>query len=274
VLLAVIALVSSACSSGLGRTMPECERGSATLVLAVQSVPGSHYVSCVEGLKAGWTYEDLKAESGLSSYVLDSDRMGRGFLRVDNVLSCDPGEAELVATLEPDVELWKAVAADVDVDIVVIPEVLTPETMLTTAGVVVRLNELEIRDQGVDASASLAEEPVADRIEDASAHGDHVIVISVRDAEEGTLTLLLRGSDREVDVDGFDAALELIEEAESEPSYVGHWFYVFEGGCVVYTFDARGPGVTSIEEDIDVALSLYDAEELRQEARDAGYRIP
>jgi hypothetical protein len=49
---------------------------------------------------------------------------------------------------------------------------------------------------------------------------------------------------------------------------------VFEGGCVVYTFDAEGAGVDTIEDDIDLTLGLFDADALRQTARDAGYNLP
>ena len=49
---------------------------------------------------------------------------------------------------------------------------------------------------------------------------------------------------------------------------------MFEGGCVVYTFDAEGPGVSTIESDIEHALGLYNAEELREMARDVGYNVP
>ena len=42
---------------------------------------------------------------------------------------------------------------------------------------------------------------------------------------------------------------------------------------MIYTFNARGSGVTTIEEDIEQALGLFDAEDLREEARELGYDI-
>lgn len=267
------ALIVSACSSELGTTLPECDRVSATLVLAVQSVPGSHYISCVDGLKAGWTFEDLVAESGRSSYALDSDRMGFGFLRIENVLSCDPGDAERAIIPDLDVELWKDVESLAEVEIVVVPETTNRATMDRTIEVVLELEETEIRGRRVVASPSTSTAPTAARIEKALAAGAHVIVISVRDAEEGTLTLLVQGRDGEIEVSDLDHVIDTIEAAESDPLYVGNWYYMFEGGCVVYSFDAHGPGVESIEDDVRIALSLFDAEELRQSARDEGYRI-
>ncbi|HSJ70637.1 MAG TPA: hypothetical protein VLA29_03205 [Acidimicrobiia bacterium] len=274
-LLVGIGLLVSACSSELGRALPECDRTSAnaTLVLAVQSVPGARYISCVEGLKAGWSFQDLVAESGRSSYTLDSDRMGFGFLRVDNVLSCDLGDAERVVIPDLDIELWEDVESLIEVDIVVIPETTNRATMDRTIEVVLELEETQIRGREVIASTSTSADSTAARIEKALAAGAHVIVISVRDAEEGTLTLLVQGRDGEIEVSDLDTAIETIEAAETDAKYVGNWYYVFEGGCVVYSFDAHGSGVESIEDDVRIALSLYDAEELRQSARNLGYRI-
>ena len=95
ILLALLTLVASGCGTTLGRSVPECDDAQGTLILSIQSVPGSQYVSCIFGLKAGWKYQDLKAEAGESFYTLDSDRMGDGFVRVENVLSCDVGDAVL-----------------------------------------------------------------------------------------------------------------------------------------------------------------------------------
>jgi hypothetical protein len=269
-----LALVISGCSSELGRSVPECEAAGATTVLAVQSVPGSAYVSCVNGLKAGWDYNHLTALNGQSTYDLDSDRLGLGFLRVDNVQSCDVGSATLESTIEPDIELWKAVASCTTIDIVIVPEGLNRQTMARLDEVLTELEDLEIKGKAVVVESSVSSDPIAERIETAARSGAHVVIISVRDAEEGTVTLLLRGTDRELAFDDLDDALDEIEDAESPSSYVGNWYYVFPGGCVVYTFDAKGSGVDTLEQDVTTALSLYDAEELRQVARDAGYRIP
>ena len=272
--LIALALLVTGCSSELGRSVPECDAAGATMVLAVQSVPGSAYVSCVEGLKAGWEYNHLSAQAGTSTYDLDSDRLGDRFLQVDNVQSCDIGASSLSETIEPDVELWTDVTASTTVDIVIVPEGLTRRTVARISEIDSELEGLEIKGKTVVVDSATSSEPVADRIETAAASGAHVIIIGVRDAEEGTLTLLLKGSDQEMPVEDLDEALEEIEDAESEAAYLGNWYYVFPGGCVVYTFDARGSGIDTIETDITTALSLYDAEELRQLARDAGYRIP
>ena len=272
--LAVFALVASGCATTLGRSIPECDDAKGTLILAIQSVPGSQYVSCIFGLKAGWKYQDLKAEAGRSLYTLDSDRMGDGFVQVENVLSCDVGDAVLEDELDTGVALWKDVEAEIDVSIVIVPEGPSDRTASREFEIGVELEDVEIRGRAVVVSASKPDESTRARIDEAAAGGAHVIIISIRDAEEGTLTLLVRGTDVEIEVDDLDDALEAIEDAESESSYTGNWYYKFDSGCVVYTFNAEGSGVATLDEDIQTALSLYDAEALRESARQAGYRLP
>jgi hypothetical protein len=274
ILLALLALVASGCATTLGRSVPECDDAQGTLILSIQSVPGSQYVSCIFGLKAGWKYQDLKAESGESFYTLDSDRMGDGFVRVENVLSCDVGDAVLEDELDTGVALWKDVEAEIDVSIVIVPEGPSDRTSTRGVEIALKLEDSEIRGRAVVVSSSRPDESTRARIDQAAASGAHVIIIGIRDAEEGTLTLLIRGTNVEIEVDDLDDALEAIENAESESSYTGTWYYVFDGGCVVYTFNAEGSGVATLDEDIQTALSLYNAEALRESARDAGYQLP
>ena len=272
--LAMLALVASGCATTLGRSVPECDDAQGTLILSIQSVPGSQYVSCVFGLKAGWKYQNLKAEAGRSFYTLDSDRMGDDFVRVENVLSCDVGDAVLEDEFDNGTALWKDVKAEIDVSIVIVPEGPSDRTASREFEIGVELEDVEIRGRTVVVSASKPDESTRARIDQAAASGAHVIIISIRDAEEGTLTLLVRGTDVEIEVDDLDDALEAIEDAESESSYTGNWYYKFDSGCVIYTFNAEGSGVATLDEDIQTALSLYDAEALRETARDAGYRLP
>jgi len=244
------------------------------MVLAVQSVPEARYVSCIVGLKAGWDYQDLEAQSGQSYYTLDSDRLGIGFVRVDNVESCDVGAAALTATDERGIELWKDVESVVDIEVVVVPEGSTMATSTRAVEVILQLRDQEIDGRSIVVTPAASDESTESRIEEATARGAHVVVISIRDTEEGTLSVLIRGTENEVEVDSLDDVLDMIEDVEDDPYYTGNWYQVFEGGCVVYTFDAEGPGVETIEEDIEIGLSLFDAEAFRQIARDAGYRLP
>lgn len=270
---AAIALVAAACSNPLGRSVPECDTVRGSLVLEVQAVPGSAYVSCINGLKTGWTYRDLEARNGYSVFWLDSDRLGDTFITVESVLSCDVSGATESTFENPSVRFFKDVVSETTVEIVIVPEGSVARTLEYAAEISAELEATTIKGRATSVSVALANDPTATRARRAAAAGAHVIIISVRDAEEGTLTVLLKGQTEEGQGD-LDHVIDAIEDAETRSSYSGNWFYVFDGGCVVYTFDAEGPSVDTIEDDIGLALGLFDANGLRQTARDAGYNLP
>ena len=88
------------------------------------------------------------------------------------------------------------------------------------------------------------------------------------------MSLLLANENQERSGLDLDDALEEIEEKVTPPSYRGSWFYVFEGGCTEYRFDAEGPGVESVAAEVQSSLSFIDAEAIKQGARNAGFDIP
>jgi hypothetical protein len=272
-LMVAIGVLLSACAVPLGRSLPECDSVKTSVVLEVQSVPGSSYVSCVNGLKTGWSYQHLEARSGHSEFRLDSDRLGDGFVRVENVLSCDVGSAVGSPVGDVPIQLFKDIVSETTVEIVVVPEGASEITWTYAADIRAALEDAEFNDRITAVTVSIANEPTAVRVRRAVAAGAHVITIGLRDAEEESLTYLLSGDP--VEHRGtLDELIDEIEDVETQPSYRGKWYYVFDGGCVVYTFDAEGPGVDKIESDIALALGFYDANELRQVARDAGYNLP
>lgn len=268
-----IGVLASACANPIGRSVPECDSVRTSLVLQVQSVPGSSYVACVNALKAGWSFEHLEARSGHSEFRLNSDRWGDSFLKVESVLSCDVGTAAGSEVEDLPVQLFKDVVSQTTVDIVVVPEGSSAATRIYASEIRLALENASVKGRATDVTISVSEAPTAARVSAAIAAGAHVITISVRDAEEEKVTLILSGQDIEYEGD-LDQVIDEIEDAETESNYRGNWFYVFEGGCVVYTFDAEGPGVETIERDVGLALGLFDAEALRQSARDAGYNLP
>lgn len=275
----LLGLLATACANPLGRGVPECDPSQLTssMVLQVQSVPDAAYVSCIYGLKAGWSYVDLEGMSGRSVYSLDSDRMGLNFLKVEAVSSCEPTglPAALPDGDSPGVERYKDVATESTVDIVLVPEGPAGGTVSRALEISAELEETLIKDRDLNVTISGGNDPTRQRIDVAAANGSHVIAISIRDAEEGTLTVRLADTSAadELSVNGLGNAIDRIAAAESPPVYQGKWYYVFEGGCVVYTFNARGPGVTTIEEDIELVLGLFDAAALRGVARDEGFDI-
>lgn len=273
VLLLAAGLIASACSVPLGRTLPECDQVETAGVIAVQSVPGSAYVSCVNGLKTGWDYRHMEVRSGRSVYWLDSDRWGEEFVMVENVLSCDPGAAAGSDVDGLPIQLFKNVVAETTVEVVIVPEGATATTRVYAVQVKAGLDDEEIKGRRIEVSISNSDEPTATRVSRAAATGAHVITVSVRDAEEKTLTLMLNVDPLERE-GSLDQMIDAIDDIESQSSYRGTWYFVFDGGCIVYSFDAEGSGVETLEDDIALALGFSDANALRQLARDAGYNLP
>ena len=275
VVAAALVVVFAGCSSDLGRGVPACDSGSNSLVLSVQALPDTEYVPCVNGLFTGWDYVDLEAETGRSVFWLDSDRMGMRFLQVDLAMSCDARTAEQVTTDEEGVPLLRDVTEEVAVTVTVIPEGRSAETFAYSSQVVLDFEEIdEIEGRELVVVADASNTPTASRVERALAAGDVVVVLSVRDAEEETMTMIIPQTGQERSGLSFDDAAEFLEDNVDPPSYRGNWYYLFDNGCVTYTFDAQGPGVETIESDVEAALGLFDAEVLRQSARDAGFDIP
>ncbi len=268
-------LVLSSCSSQLGRDIPECDGGvTNSVVMQIQSVPRTSFVPCVSALRAGWDFNHVEPRSGLATFTIDSDRIGEPFVTIRTTAGCDVSGAEPATSDERPIELYKDVIEDFDVRIVVVPEGPTEATLTAAKSVVIDSFGLRLRDRAVDARVDVTESPTRDRIRAAHADGAHVIIISIRDAEEGTVALLLAGDSEEREDGTIRQALDEIEEHVDKPSYRGSWFYVFEGGCTEYRFDAAGAGVETVAADVQRSLGFTDAEAIKQTARDAGYDIP
>ncbi len=261
------------------------------MVLSVQAVPGTAFAPCIEHLETGWEYKDLEAQNGQSIFALDSDRLGGGgtsfeenpFLEVSLLPSCDVAGGVEVESDEPGVPLFVDVQVDLDVPITIVPDSRSLPTLIYATRLQGDLDGVVISGRTVVVAIDRTFRDTSQRIREAQTSGHAVVVVSARDAEDRTLTLLLPGSDIElvglkVNTDPLSpAALDLgsvIDELEgvtAEASYVGSWYYPFANGCITYTFDAHGSGVDTIESDVQAALGLFDAEAFRQFARDDGF---
>jgi hypothetical protein len=76
------------------------ERTRPTLALMAQSVPTASLIPCVQLIPAGWTLEEITAESGRSTLVLNSDRDGSRALTVELTASCDTTGARIYYTTD------------------------------------------------------------------------------------------------------------------------------------------------------------------------------
>ena len=291
VLILPIGLLLASCAGNLGRGVPECDDPGASLILSIQSVPETAFAPCIEELETGWEYKDLEAQTGQSIFYVDSDRLEGGgasleenpFLKVSLLPSCDVSKAVQVESGEPGVPLFVDVDVTIDVPITIVPDSRSLPTLIYADRLQGHLDGTVISGRTVVVSIDRTFRDTSQRISAAQISGHAVVVVSVRDAEETTLTLLLPGSVNELvglkvnsdplspDVLDLGNVIHELEGVTAEASYVGSWYYPFAGGCITYTFDAHGSGVDTIEGDVQAALGLFDAEDFRQFARDLGY---
>ena len=45
---------------------------------------------------------------------------------------------------------------------------------------------------------------------------------------------------------------------DEDGEYEGEWWYVFDGGCVEFRFDAEGPGVDRLDDEVREAFSFFE----------------
>jgi len=272
--LAALALLASGCSNlGLGEldcTAPSNEV-SASTVLTIQAVPTAKYTPCLEELRLGWDSVDWFAEDGRAG--IEIAESFTTFLTAAVTPSCDVSDAVPVESDRPDIERFEDVEFQpATIEITIVPSGERP--LATAYKVSGDLATSQIDDRPVEYTVDNAiDEPVAQRVERALAEVDFVWVIDEVDAEEGTVQL--RSNLPEATGHGLDLddALDEVEDAAPDVYYRGHWYFTFEGGCITYTFDARGILAETVAADAEDAIGFFEALELRQGAADAGFEI-
>lgn len=266
-------LVLPGCANSLGVNTPVCGDVSSALVLSAQALPGTAYVPCIHSLKTDWVYEDLRAQNGRATFGLGSMAMGMDFLRVTLQPACDTSSARPMPSDEPGAPLFVDVVDDDQVRVVLVADGGGAELTAYTSGLVSDLNGRVLADRVVAIRLDARDLPVATRMDEGHQSGAVVLVVTGRDSEQGTVTVLLPEEDAERTAVPVDELPETLRGISRPAAYTGSWYYPFAQGCVVYTFDAHGSGVDTIEADVKAALGLYDAEAMRQRARDAGYDV-
>jgi len=272
--LAMIALTLglSACAN-LGAELPHCLESGVSLpnsvVLAAQAVPTARYGPCVSQLEPGWEANDLRAETGRAWLWLDSDRMGDRFLTVTLQQRCDVGSA---------------VSADSGLDgIDLYLDLETPDPIATLVVVPVAERHLEYAIELVDqmGDAGLAVRgweaigrPFSERVNGVLESGYVAVIVDDADVEAGTAAVRNPDDPRNEEPGvSFDQLVQRFGTPEGAEVYRGQWYYVFEGGCVVYDFDAEGPGSADLENVVGDALDFAPLEQLREIARRDGFDI-
>lgn len=267
------ALALPGCSNPMGINTPVCDKQSSALVLSAQALPGTAFVPCINSLKTDWVYDDLRAERGRSEFGLGSLSMGMFFLRVTLLPTCDTSAATQVASDEPGVPLFVDVQSDDEVRVVIVPDDQGPEVSRYASSMVSKLDGAVLGDRNLVVRLDTSPAPVSRRIEDAHQAGATVVLVTVRDSEEQTVTLILPGEDTERTGVALVDITDTLRRITGPATYTGSWYYPFRNGCVTYTFDAHGSGVATIQADVKAALGLYDAEAMRRQAREDGYDV-
>lgn len=269
-----VVLMSSGCGR-LGVGLPACATGTndptAATVLALQAVPTADYAPCINSLQLGWDEVEYEMESGLAT--LEIGREFSSFLEVRLTESCDVGNAVEVPSDIEDIQKFEDILkVDSKIRLTIIPTGERPRIhALTMAadmeGITVEGRPLEISvDEDIDFS-------VRSRVNEALFSDDYVWIVSDLDIEENTLELRRTADGEGARGLSVEEALDRIEDMTPEPSYVGQWYLVFNGGCITYDFDAKGTVAESIEQDVAEAIGLYPNDELREAGRRAGYTL-
>ncbi len=275
-----LALAASACgNSQLGLSVPVCPADpqvisafSGAIMLEMQAVETAEFVPCLNDLNAGWSYEDLVPERGLSRFWLDSDRLGSHFLEVTLTPACDVSSASLAGgrmddavTEFRDVELIGS-----NVTIVIVPVTGQPAEAEHARSIESELEARQINDRNVFVVFDTSDDPLADKVAVAARRDRPMIIVDEQDALAKTATLQMPGESQSVRGLELNDLLDRLDDLLPKPSFVGTWYRVFEGGCITYEFDASGPGVDRLAGDVEDALGLFPAAEVRQALRSAG----
>lgn len=273
-MLAMVALVVglSACTN-LGAELPRCLESGVTLpgslVLEAQAVPTAHYGPCISTLEPGWEANDLRAETGRAWLWLDSDRMGDRFLTVTLQESCNVGTAPAADSGLEGIDLYLDIASpDTIATLVVVP--VAERHLEYTIELVEQMRDAGLAARGWEAFGR----PFSERVTGVLEAGYVAIIVDDSDVEAGTVAIRDPAAPRDEESGvTFGQITQRFGTAEGAEVYRGQWYYVFEGGCVVYDFDAEGPGAADLENVVEDALDFAPLEQLREIARRDGFDI-
>ncbi|MCP3995075.1 MAG: hypothetical protein GY722_08415 [bacterium] len=275
---ALVVLLSALLLSGCGRLgtgIPACDTPSSNpnsaTVLTLQAVPEAAFSPCVTSIPLGWDDVEFDVERG--QMRLELGREYSSFLDVTLTPSCDIGEAIEVPTDIDGIARYEAITeVSNEIRIVMIPNAERPRVHATTMmeqlqGVRVDDRPLVFSiDDDIDAS-------VRSRVNKALFANDYVWIVGDLDVDEGTLEMRATPDGEEMRGLEIDEALDLVGDLTPEVRYEGQWFFVFEGGCITYDFDAEGNVASSVAGDTEKAIGFYPNSALRDAAESAGYRL-
>jgi hypothetical protein len=262
----MVAVLLPACGRlGMGDQVCEDSVGEPTPanVLAAQAVPTARYTPCFRATGIGWDDIDFAAESGSAGIAVEHGT--ETFLTAVVTASCDVSGARRVMSGHTDIQKYIDVEqTDSDISILVLP--VTTRQLSYSHALAERWNETGLRGRRlllrVDADVTA---PVATRIERARASHRYMWIIDELDMAENTLEMRAENLDPMTRLTA-EEALDYIEDDVDTvvETYRGRWFFVFEGGCITYTFDVEGAMATSVAAAATSNLGFYPAYQLRE----------
>jgi len=269
--IALAGLLLAGCSNELiGRRHPDCDLTmlSNEIAMQAQAVPTATVGPCIIDLEPGWEYEHQQAESGLARFWLSSDGMGEEFLEVRLQPACDPGNAIRRPSPLPGVEAYLTGSPYIEpVRVTIVPG--SPAAVDYAASIGVRLSSENAEGHPFDlALADAFDPPVA--VAEAIRAGRTVITIDEDDAASGTMELIFPDGENEEGMT-LSRVIDEIEDWVAEPVYRADWYFVFDGGCIVWDFDAEGEMVATVDDAARRAVGFYDLAGLRQQMTEQGY---
>ena len=271
ILLIGLATLASSCAT-LGREFPRCDHTFVdvpiSIIMEIQAVSGAAFGPCLNELEPGWTYHHMQHETGRARFWLDSDRLGDRFVEVTLTETCDPGSA--TSRPHPIEGIARFVDATQELQpvlVVIIPIAdaavdYAAEVGLELAGVSVEGRPLALRLQdSADPVGSMAAAREA---------GAYIIAVNDTDRRQGTVMIETPTGARDSGVN-LVAAVAAIEKRVDPGTYSATWYHLFDGGCVTFEFDAAGPGVEDVGDDVERAVGFIDLAELSRRAGEAGF---
>lgn len=272
---AVFALVLGSCGGDFGARLPGCEvtvrNPNFTTLLSLEAVPTARYTPCINALPLGWDNADFHAESGEAS--IEFARQAAVFLRVTVTETCDVTGAVETAGPQDDIRRYERVESrSAAISVTVVPSAQRP--LLWSRSLVDDLTGEEIDDRPLIFTIDdRIEESVSSRVNLAMLRSDYVWIVDELDAEEETLEIRGAGVERHAGRVSVDEALDVIDDTVGDVFYEGEWYFLFDGGCITYDFDAADRVAATIAADAEATIGFYPSAELREIGEDAGYRI-
>ncbi|MDJ0497525.1 MAG: hypothetical protein QNJ89_06830 [Acidimicrobiia bacterium] len=271
----VMALLATACSNNITLGLPACDRPptdpTGANVLVAQAVPRAAYAPCINSLKLGWDEVELNVESGRAS--LEIGREFSRFLEVSLTETCDVSSATPVdSSLEGASRYEDLTIVRQEIPIRLIPTGERPR--LHALMLAEQLGGTRLDDRPVEFSVDEnIDFEVRTRVNDALFDDQYVWIINDLDVEEGTLEMRMTADGEGLRGLTVGAALDRLEDLVPNVTYKGQWFFVFEGGCITYDFDAEGTVAVTLDQDAAEAIGFYDNAALIEAGRRAGYTL-